>query len=115
MILFIRVNKQGADCETDEDQRTYRQEMTAMSSLKKRVKLPKRVTILTEIFLAIRAPQMTASPVQMMCPRTPPRQTPATSLMPAITMVANWDLENERSLVRVPLVYNERIHIVYVM
>ena len=30
MILFIRVNKQGADCETDEDQRTYRQEMTAM-------------------------------------------------------------------------------------
>ena len=33
-----------------------------------------------------------ARPVQMKWPRKPPTQTPLTSLIPAMTMVASWDL-----------------------
>ena len=35
-----------------------------------------------------------ARPVQIKWPRTPPTHTPATSLIPAITIVASWDLNN---------------------
>ena len=100
MILFIWVNEKGTNGETNEDQCTYRNEGDFSHKYWRLfLQLPKRVTILTEIFLAMRAPQITARPVQMMWPRTPPRQTPATSLIPAITIVANCDLEIKRGVV----------------
>lgn len=47
------------------------------------------VTALTLIFFAKRAPHRTASPVQMVWPRTPPIMIPATSLTLARTIVAS--------------------------
>ena len=49
-----------------------------------KTKAPTRVTTLTDTFLAINAPQMTARPVQMKWPRTPPTHTPDTSLIPEL-------------------------------
>ena len=50
---------------------------------------PINVTALTLIFREIKAPAITANPVQMVCPKTPPMIIPSTSLIPAKTMVAN--------------------------
>ena len=50
------------------------------------------VIFLGEINFAIIVPTKTAPPVQIAWPRHPPRMTPQTSLSPARTIVANWDL-----------------------
>ena len=49
-----------------------------------KTKAPTRVTTLTDTFLAIKAPQMTARPVHMKWPRTPPTHTPDTSFIPEV-------------------------------
>lgn len=48
---------------------------------------PMMVTVRTEIFVAIKRPPMTARPVQMACPRTPPMMTPQRFSLAARTIV----------------------------
>merc|ERR1719193_3073701 len=65
--------------------------MEAMAKPRK-TRAPRKVIFLIEMNLAMRAPAKTAPPVQTAWPRHPPRMTPTTSLMPARTIVASWDL-----------------------
>ena len=71
--------------------KSYFSSKTAEIANKIKTTPPTKVTVLTEIIVAMKRPPITARPVHKACPKQAPNVTPTTFSREASTTVAIWD------------------------